>query len=835
MTLNEVALPSMHFAQTFDASVVPEWKSRYINYAQGKKTIAKLEKSIDSQLGNWQLPPPAQELPDDRETETHVVHSTRNSTTNTMRNQLQSVATSPPESLPRVRLHQANPEFASSRPGRQLRRTPVRPNERSPLIDTPFTSLYATPQNYTESNSGSIGMQPINGSDSRTSARKEFFAWVNGEVSKVNRFYESMEHECAAKIQLLETQLEHFQRHRAIHHQERNSKVPKSAFTFLETLDLPSLPAVFHRSKNTRENVGLSHPNGFHQRRQAAHTSDFDNHDDHVGYYQAKGMLKVAVSDLYQSLLQLRGFRQLNETAMRKIVKKFDKQLHFNTLDKYLEETKSLRFRAGENLEEMLRRCESMYTTNFTKGNHKLAVESLNIQALNDKESFDMSVLITGIALGASIPLIILALYAALHSMSPHHEMEARYLLQMYGAFLIIGIILLGFGFAMAVWSHFRINYPFIIELDRPSMLDYREYPLLPSLYIFFLALCGWLTFNTVQGMHRYYVCIFLGLFGVALLTPFGPYWDARRWLLHSLWRLVFSGLYPVEFRDLLMGDVLCSLAYPLSTMELFFCVFATPNWWNDKGANHAQRCTSSHSRALGFLECLPGIWRFLQCWRRYADTLDWFPHLLNAGKYSFTILYYMSLSLARISPHDSGLKAMFIVFALINGLYTASWDVLMDFSLSPAWKPRSVMVFPEWTYYFIMIADPIMRQNWVLYAVFWDKKEEGAFISYIVALIEALRRIMWVIFRVENEHAANISRCRAFKNLNLPYDENSIKPPPQAHDTEHTPSRSMTFPSPASHNMHRQGSRRTSITLSPRIEMAHITDFQRRKPKASE
>lgn len=62
----------------------------------------------------------------------------------------------------------------------------------------------------------------------------------------------------------------------------------------------------------------------------------------------------------------------------------------------------------------------------------------------------------------------------------------------------------------MAVWSRFRINYPIIIKLDRTSMLDYHEYSVLPSLYIILLALCEWLTFNTVQGMHRYYVCIFL-------------------------------------------------------------------------------------------------------------------------------------------------------------------------------------------------------------------------------------------------------------------------------------------------------------------------------------
>lgn len=35
------------------------------------------------------------------------------------------------------------------------------------------------------------------------------------------------------------------------------------------------------------------------------------------------------------------------------------------------------------------------------------------------------------------------------------------------------------------------------------------------------------------------------------------------------------------------------------------------------------------------FVACLPAWFRFAQCLRRYKDTRQAFPHLVNAGKYS--------------------------------------------------------------------------------------------------------------------------------------------------------------------------------------------------------
>ncbi len=83
--------------------------------------------------------------------------------------------------------------------------------------------------------------------------------------------------------------------------------------------------------------------------------------------------------------------------------------------------------------------------------------------------------------------------------------------------------------------------------------------------------------------------------------------------------------------------------------------------------------CNSTHSRLLGFFTTLPGIWRALQCMRRYYDTRAVFPHLANCGKYMATILYYLTLSIYRIQESYTHL-AVFITFATLNAVYTCKF-----------------------------------------------------------------------------------------------------------------------------------------------------------------
>lgn len=189
--------------------------------------------------------------------------------------------------------------------------------------------------------------------------------------------------------------------------------------------------------------------------------------------------------------------------------------------------------------------------------------------------------------------------------------------------------------------------------------------------------------------------------------------------------------------------------------------------------------CNSSHSRLLGFFSTLPGIWRALQCIRRYIDTRNWFPHLANCLKYMCTITMYMSLSLFRINKNDH-FKAFFIVAATVNSVYCSFWDIFMDWSLGSSGTKhlflRDTLAFKRhlWVYYVAMVLDPILRFNWVFYAIFADDAQHSSVISFAVAASEVCRRGIWTIFRVENEHCANVTKNRVVRDVELPYQSAS-------------------------------------------------------------
>ncbi|KAJ4346898.1 Xenotropic and polytropic retrovirus receptor 1 [Didymosphaeria variabile] len=207
--------------------------------------------------------------------------------------------------------------------------------------------------------------------------------------------------------------------------------------------------------------------------------------------------------------------------------------------------------------------------------------------------------------------------------------------------------------------------------------------------------------------------------------------------------------------------------------IELFFCLYA--NRWG----NPAQ-CNSSNSRLLGFFSTLPGIWRAVQCFRRYHDTGNAFPHLLNLGKYMATIVFYMTLSIYRIEKTTTH-RAVFITFAIINSIYTSFWDVYYDWSLGdPSAKHpflRQTLGYKKvWMYYLAIAVDPILRFNWIFYAIIPLQLQHSAITSFFVAFSEVFRRGMWSLFRVENEHCSNVGHFRASRDIPLPYDLPSPK-----------------------------------------------------------
>ena len=98
-----------------------------------------------------------------------------------------------------------------------------------------------------------------------------------------------------------------------------------------------------------------------------------------------------------------------------------------------------------------------------------------------------------------------------------------------------------------------------------------------------------------------------------------------------------------------------------------------------------------------------------------------------------------------------------------------------MDFSLL---QPQSrhpflrdiLALHRPWMYYTIMVLDPILRFSWIFYAIFTHNTQHSTVVSFFVAFAEVTRRGMWVLFRVENEHCANVAQYRASRDVPLPY-----------------------------------------------------------------
>ncbi|KAK6356816.1 hypothetical protein TWF718_001157 [Orbilia javanica] len=641
-------------------------------------------------------------------------------------------------------------------------------------------------------------------------AQKEFFNYLAEQLQKINEFYIEKETEAKDRLARIEHQVSIMTRNRIIEKErERRAeaelsstpnfdwKHPKGLVSSVKKrMSMDTKGSIFKSAPVAPEEDTTSRPTIARLASSALgdaagpaqpnHRATTDNSLDdytrrtqtqHVRFKTAKRKLKAALIEYYHSLELLKSYSLLNREAFRKILKKFDKTAHTHIASKYLEEkVYSTSFATSEEIEKLIARTEDIFATHYEKGRRKHAVERLRTR----EQRFPASgaVFRAGLYLGMSVTLLIQALYQAYYRLEDgygmRHDEQVSYLLQIWAGFGFPTLFMLLFSVCCRAWVRARINYVFIFEFDTRNKLDWRELLELPAMFAFVQVLLMWFCFSKFwgDGFDRiWFPVIYVGLVLVVLFNPFKfGYFHTRKWLLYTLYRLFWAGYYPVEFRDFWSGDIFCSLTYTMGNIPLFFCLWSVN--WDTPG-----QCNSSNSRLLGFFTALPSIWRLLQCFRRYHDTRNAFPHLANAAKYGCGILYYMSLSMWRIDKGNESIKAAFIILAGVNAFYTTTWDLLMDWSLLNWYAPhrllRTELAFQRpIAYYLAMIVDPIIRFSWIFYVIFANQVQHSALLSFMVSLAEVGRRFIWCFFRMENEHCANVNKFRAYKDdVPLPYN----------------------------------------------------------------
>jgi len=201
------------------------------------------------------------------------------------------------------------------------------------------------------------------------------------------------------------------------------------------------------------------------------------------------------------------------------------------------------------------------------------------------------------------------------------------------------------------------------------------------------------------------------------------------------------------------------------------------------------QCATSAHWRTP-FLNSVPATIRLIQCIRRYRDSdYTMRVHLVNGGKYASTVAANFVYFIWRHAgaPESGSTLAVFTLITAISGMYRAGWDLLMDWAfLRKNAKPkflRDDLTFrcsPIWLY-FLMVANIMIRCIALFYIPPGGLNLNVR--SFMFAFLEVVRRIMWNLIRVENEHARNVHAYRVIQpaalNLLRSREPSPVRSPP--------------------------------------------------------
>ncbi|KAI3649667.1 hypothetical protein MP228_005299 [Amoeboaphelidium protococcarum] len=600
----------------------------------------------------------------------------------------------------------------------------------------------------------------------KSEQERKFFQFLDEELEKINDFYVQRENDCRQKLETLQNQC-------AIYEEEvvKKKQLQKSGYVAGSAED--------NSNNNTQAGAGgaQSAADNEEQNLMTIRSGAFSLNYKRAfkSSKNAKAQLRNALMEYYRYLELLKNFQILNYTGFVKILKKFDKTAGWKSQALYMHKVDAKYFHTSNVVDGFLSQTEQLFLKFFAGGNKKEARQQLRLPNYKQKTHHSTMWRI-GLYIGLSIPVLVRT-FAQLIDLDYRQRFpETSDLVQIYAGFSIPIIFMFLFAINQYGWTMANINYKFIFELDPRDNLDYHQFTefgaFLFMLWSYFVYLTFVNPFESFFDIRLYYPLIFLCVVVVLLVTPVPVfYWTSRRWMLQTLFRLLISPRYAVEYRDFFIADELCSMVYFLSSIQLFVCVYI--NDFDDT----AKVCNIGAAAFSPAINLLPSWIRFLQCLRRWYDTRLAFPHLVNGGKY-FVAMLTGWLSMIYNQNRTTATLTIWIISTILTTCYAYNWDILMDWGFFAKGSKNKYLrndLFYEhkWVYYFAIVSNFFLRISWVwqVSVGLWGQSIDIRALLYALALMEILRRFQWNFFRMENEHLNNCGQFRAIKEIPLPFE----------------------------------------------------------------
>ncbi|XP_037933725.1 xenotropic and polytropic retrovirus receptor 1-like [Teleopsis dalmanni] len=490
--------------------------------------------------------------------------------------------------------------------------------------------------------------------------------------------------------------------------------------------------------------------------------------------------LKLAFSEFYLGLILLQNYQNLNFTGFRKILKKHDKLLSVDFGAKWRKDNVEIaHFYVNKDIDRIIQETETAFTHDIEHGDRQKAMKRLRVPPLGEQQS-PWTTFKVGLFSGAFVVLFVtVALSAIFHGFGEDWHVGLR---MFRGPFLLIECLFL-WGVNVYGWRSSGVNHVLIFELDPRNHLSEQNIMEVASVFGVIWAVCVLCyIYCDPMGIPQYSAPIFLYTTMILfLLNPTKTFHhEARYWAVRVLSRVVMAPFFFVTFADFWLADQLNSIVPAFLDIPFVLCFFSQNPTWHKTGGS-GRFCIEDISIARPIVAILPTYFRFAQCIRRYRDTKEAFPHLMNAAKYAtsfFVVIFsYKFQTTGDYYTHskDNPWFYCWILAAIVSSCYAYTWDIKMDWGLFDAkagdnkFLREEIVYSSTWFYYFGIIEDLILRFAWtVSMSLIEAGYIEGDVMVTILSPLEVFRRFIWNYFRLENEHLNNCGKFRAVRDISV-------------------------------------------------------------------
>ena len=498
---------------------------------------------------------------------------------------------------------------------------------------------------------------------------------------------------------------------------------------------------------------------------------------DELGYAVS---WKRAMSNLYNYTSWLHSFYSINSLAIQKIQKKAIKFFNFHLISsteyKLKKEDEKFKLHAlSSELIILRKKIKVLYSEELTNGNLSKATQELDQRLLGGSRIKQTKLIF--FYLGVSISFFIF--FLILNSME---SLDEKDMLPFFPAFnyslcMIFGMI--GVGICLYILRKYRINYIYIFDINSKSSLGpgemFQNGMLFLSLWNILLV-CAKLSinFNFFNSNYALFSFIVNIMMVILIFLPYHIlYYTFRKGIITTfIHNLVPYGKNNVRFKDFFLGEVITSYTKPICSMILAYNLMACP------------KCRKANSREdynRNNIPCLiamfyPFVIRLLQCINKYYYTHLKFPHLCGCFKAFGAIIFNISQWVYNNSQTDRNYY-IYVTLGFVIQTFMYWWELYVDWGLFRVNNNhlflRDKITYPKFTYYIAIVTDGILRYLWSFNLFLYHiPTEYDELYNFGTAILEIIRKIQWIIFRLENENLNNPEQYRTILSIpELPVD----------------------------------------------------------------